>query len=106
MTDFKILFLKYDIIINKPTKLIKVKKEVYEKSGVKEYLIVDPKTRTIDVYGRTEETKTGSIKNISGTKKTNKLFNTFTSVKAENDEKLYIKTIDLEIDSKDVFEGA
>jgi Uma2 family endonuclease len=49
MTDFKILFLKYDIIINKPTKLIKVKKEVYEKSGVKEYLIVDPKTRTIDV---------------------------------------------------------
>lgn len=85
---------------------VRVKKEVYEKSGVREYLIVDPKTRTIDAYGRTEETKTAGIKNISGAKKTNKSFNSFASVKAENDEKLYIKTIDLKIDLKDIFEGA
>ncbi len=45
----------------------KVKKDIYEKSGVKEYLIVDPKTETIDVYGRTDVTS--NVKNVSRVKK-------------------------------------
>ncbi len=86
---------------------VKVKKEIYERSGVKEYLMVDPRTKTVDKYGRTEEIEKGRVKNknISNYTKLNKLFNEVTSLNAQNNEKIFIKTLGLKIELKDIFEG-
>lgn len=76
---------------------VKVKKEIYERSGVKEYLIVDPETKSIEVFRIAEKPTKGG-----------KAANTFTetaSAKAENNDVMYIKTLSLEIELKEVFKG-
>ena len=93
---------------------VRVKKDIYEKSGVIEYIIVDPRTKSIDVYRRTERTPenasdvsnsaSASAVPTSGDRRSG--FDETTSVKVENNEKLYVKTLNLEIDSKEIFEGA
>jgi Uma2 family endonuclease len=67
----------------------KVKKYVYERNGVIEYITVDPKTKTIDVFER----KNNNSEN----------FNEALSVKAECNSKLYIKTLNLYMDLQDIF---
>ncbi len=62
------------------------KKEVYERSGVKEYWIVDPKRKTFEVYANTQE----GFKLISN---------------AKGKGKVSSKLLNLEIDLEEVFEG-
>ncbi len=61
------------------------KKEVYERSGVKEYWIVDPKRKTFEVYANTQE----GFKLISN---------------AKGKGKVSSKLLNLEIDLEEVFE--
>ncbi|MHB8232669.1 MAG: Uma2 family endonuclease [bacterium] len=67
----------------------KIKKAVYERSGVLEYIIVDPETKSIDVFRRTDS----NSKSWGGT----------LTVKAKDNDGLYIKTLDLTVDLKDIF---
>jgi Uma2 family endonuclease len=86
---------------------VRVKKDVYERSGVIEYIIVDPRTKSIDVYRRGAENKPETDLNIEHNGDTGNIlsggFNETMSVRLENNGKLYIKTLDLEIDLKDIF---
>ncbi len=101
---------------------VRVKKDIYEKSGVIEYIIVDPRTKSIDVYRKTANIpKTdlntdsnnnsvdasnlteASASNLNNNKYIQTGFNETMSVRLENNGKLYIKTLGLEIDSKDIF---
>ncbi|MCL5673514.1 MAG: Uma2 family endonuclease [Deltaproteobacteria bacterium] len=106
---------------------VRVKKDIYERSGVIEYIIVDPRTKSIDVYRRTVErpetdlntyySNVNSNNNSADTPNLNEAlasnlnnneyiqtgFNETMSVRLENNGKLYIKTLDLEIELKDIF---
>ena len=67
-----------------------IKKKAYERNGVMEYLTVNPETKTINVFRRKS--------------KNSECFDEKTSIKAINArKKLYLKTIDLEIDLKEIF---
>ncbi|MFZ8786239.1 Uma2 family endonuclease [Thermocrinis sp.] len=63
-----------------------VKKEVYERAGVKEYWILDPNRKTFEIYKNTEE----------GLK---------LSSQAREKGKVLSEILDLEIDLKDIYEG-
>ena len=67
----------------------KVKKMVYERSGVAEYIIINPKTKSIDVFRKTDGNS--------------KIWDDTSIVKAKDKGGLYIKTLDLTIDLKDIF---
>lgn len=67
----------------------KVKKDVYERSGVMEYITVDPKTKGIDIFGKTNNNSKG--------------FDETLSIKAEDNSGLHIKTLDLRVDLEDIF---
>jgi len=63
-----------------------VKKEVYERAGVKEYWLLDPNRKTFEIYKNTEE----------GFK---------LSSQAREKGKVLSEILDLEIDLKDIYEG-
>jgi Uma2 family endonuclease len=63
---------------------IKTKKELYDKSGVKEYIIVDPVLKTVDTF----------IKN-------NKELNS--SLSLNKDNKIFINTLKLDVELKEIF---
>ncbi len=63
-----------------------VKKEVYEKVGVKEYWLLDPNRKTFEIYKNTEE----------GFKLTSQ---------ARERGKVFSEILGLEIDLKDIYEG-
>ena len=73
----------------------KVKKAVYERGGVSEYIIINPKTKSIDVFRKTDGNS--------------KIWDETSSVKAKDKAKtkakgeLYIKTLDLKVDLEDIF---
>ncbi len=67
----------------------KVKKEVYERSGVTEYIIIDPKAKNINIFRRT----------AGGSKK----FDEILSVKYKDKAVPDIKTLDLKINLGDIF---
>lgn len=75
---------------------IKIKKEVYEKRGCLEYIIIDPETKSVEIFRRTG---TCNLK----TKAASGKFDEILSVKAENNGGFHIKTLDLTIDLKDIF---
>ncbi len=75
---------------------IKIKKEVYERRGVIEYIIIDTETKSVEIFRRTGS---GNLK----TKAASGKFDEILSVKAENSDGLHIKTLDLTIDLKDIF---
>ncbi|MHB1663737.1 MAG: Uma2 family endonuclease [bacterium] len=87
---------------------VRIKKDIYERSGVMEYIVVDPRTKSIDIYRRKTENKPETDLNIKGHNGDaghilSGGFNETMSVRVENNGKLYIKTLDLEIDLKDIF---
>ncbi|MHB8291734.1 MAG: Uma2 family endonuclease, partial [bacterium] len=101
---------------------VRIKKDIYERSGVIEYIIVDPRTKSIDVYRRTAERPEtdfntnlnnnpadalnlteASTSNLNNNEYIQTGFNETMSVRVENNGKLYIKTLDLEIGLKDIF---
>ncbi|MHB1644896.1 MAG: Uma2 family endonuclease [bacterium] len=85
---------------------VRLKKDIYEKSGVTEYIIVDPRTKSIDIYRRKTESKPEADLNTEDNDVRYGItsgFNETMSVRSENNGKLYIKTLDLEIDLKDIF---
>jgi Uma2 family endonuclease len=63
-----------------------VKKEVYERVGVKEYWLLDPNRKTFEIYKNTEE----------GFK---------LSFQAREKGKVFSDVLKLEIDLKEIFEG-
>ncbi len=63
-----------------------VKKEVYERAGVKEYWLLDPNRKTFEIYKNTEE----------GFK---------LSSQAREKGKVLSEILGLEIDLKDIYEG-
>ncbi len=63
-----------------------VKKEVYERVGVKEYWLLDPNRKTFEIYKNTEE----------GFKLTSQ---------AREKGKVFSEVLGLEIDLKDIYEG-
>jgi Uma2 family endonuclease len=67
----------------------KVKKEVYERKGVLEYIIIDPKAKNINIFRRT----------AGGSKK----FDETLSVKYKDKAVPDIKTLDLKINLEDIF---
>ncbi len=75
----------------------KVKKDVYERNGVMEYITVEPKTKSIDIFERTDE-------NLKS-EETNRGFSEASSIKLndKDNNRLYIKTLNLYIDLKDIF---
>jgi Uma2 family endonuclease len=74
---------------------IKIKKEVYEKSGVLEYIIVDPKAKSVEVFRRTG----GNLKTNAALEKWDEVL----SAKLDDNGRIYIKTLDLTIDLNDIF---
>ena len=63
-----------------------VKKEVYERAGVKEYWLLDPNRKTFEIYKNTEE----------GFKLTSQ---------AREKGKVFSELLELEIDIKEIFGG-
>ncbi len=90
---------------------LKDKKYIYERSGVKEYVIVDPRIKSVEIFriaglltdefqegfsGKTDKAKKIPLKNK---------FRETVSAKEENDDSIFIKTLGLEISLKEIFEG-
>ena len=68
---------------------------MYEKSGVLEYIIVDPKAKNVEVFRRTG----GNLKTYAALEKWDEVL----SAKADDNGRIYIKTLDLTIDLNDIF---